>query len=85
MYKLYKIQQWEKAIEHRSDIRFEQINLNNGRVSSVIGTIQQPCKRKYRGQTHYRTRAVRWDGLGVCQNLYGTTKDDLSGYDINLA
>lgn len=79
-----KIAEWEQAIEHRSDIEFMQLNLHNGRVYSAIGTVQQPCKHKYRGQTHYRSRKVRWDRFGVCQSLYGSTKDDLSGFNINF-
>lgn len=76
------IADWERAVEHRSDIEFEQVNLKKGRVESVIGTIQVPCKRKYRGQTHYRTRKVRWNRFGECSSIYNNSSDDLSGYNI---
>ena len=84
MYIGHTIKEWEQAIEHRSDVEFMQINLQNGRVDTVIGTILQPCKRKYRGQIHYRSRKVRLNCFGICQSLYGDSKDDLSGYNINL-
>ena len=77
-----KIAEWERAIEHRADIEFEQMNLKNGRVESVIGTIQQPCKRKYRGQTHYRTRKVRWNRFGECSSIYSNSLDKFEGYNI---
>ena len=77
-----RIAEWERAIEHRSDIQFTQMNLRNGRVESVIGTIQQPCKRKYKGQIHHRTRKVRWNCFGFCTNLYGVKNEDLGCYNI---
>ena len=76
------IAEWERAIEHRSDIEFEQMNLKKGRVESVIGTIKQPCKRKYRGQTHFRTRRVRWNCFGECSSIYANSSDDFGGYNI---
>lgn len=58
------------------------MNLKRGRVESVIGTIKQPCKRKFRGQTHYRTRRVRWNSFGVCSSIYNKSQDDFGGYNI---
>lgn len=77
-----RIADWERAIEHRSDIEFEQMNLKNGKVQSVIGTIQQPCKRKYKGQTHFRTRRVRWNSFGECLCIYPNSTDKFEGYNI---
>ncbi len=77
-----RIAEWERAIEHRSDIEFEQMNLKNGKVQSVIGTIQQPCKRKYKGQTHFRTRRVRWNSFGECLSIYPNSTDKFEGYNI---
>ncbi len=81
-YNGYRIAEWERAIEHRSDIEFEQMFLKNGKVQSVIGTIQQPCKRKYKGKTHYRTRRVRWNCFGECQGFYPNSTDKFEGYNI---
>jgi len=77
-----RIADWERAIEHRSDIEFEQMFLRNGKVQSVIGTIQQPCKRKYKGQTHFRTRRVRWNSFGECLSIYPNSTDKFDGYNI---
>lgn len=79
-----KIADWERAIEHRDDIEFELINLKNGHVVSVIGTIQQPGKRRIRGKTVMRTRRVRWNEFGTCTSFYGTTSADLTGYNIKF-
>lgn len=77
-----RIAEWERAIEHRSDIEFEQMNLKNGQVQSVIGTIKQHCKRKYKGQTHFRTRRVRWNRFGECSSIYPNSTDRFEGYNI---
>lgn len=79
-----KIADWERAIEHRQDVEFERINLKNGRVMSVIGTVQQPSKRRVRGRTAMKTRRVRWNMFGTCMSIYGQTSSDLSGYNINF-
>ena len=79
-----KIADWERAIEHRNDIEFECINLKNGRVVSIIGTILQPSKRRVKGRTLMKTRRVRWNMFGTCISIYGQTSSDLSGYDINF-
>ena len=79
-----KIIDWERAIEHREDIEFERINLHNGRVVSVFGTVKQPGKRRVRGRIVIITKRVRWDALGVCTSIYGQTNTDLTGYNINL-
>lgn len=76
------IREWEQAVEQRSDIEFIQMNLRNGRVDSVIGIVKQPCKRKYRGVTHFRSRRVRWNAFGECLSMYGTNSADLSGFNI---
>ena len=77
-----RIADWERAIEHRSDIEFEQMSLKNGLVQSVIGTIKQPCKRKFKGQTHFRTRRVRWNCFGECSSIYPNSTDNFEGYNI---
>lgn len=79
-----KIIDWERAIEHRNDIEFDCINLKNGHVVSVIGTIQQPSKRKVRGRIVMRSRRVRWNQYGACTSIYGQTSSDLTGYNINF-
>lgn len=79
-----KIIDWERAIEHRNDIEFDCINLKNGHVVSVIGTIQQPGKRRVRGRTVMMTRRVRWNQFGTCTSIYGQTSSDLTGYNINF-
>jgi len=79
-----RIIEWERAIEHRNDIEFDRINLKNGHVVSVIGTIQQPSKRRVRGRTVMKTRRVRWNMFGTCTSIYGQTSSDLSGYNINF-
>ena len=79
-----KIIDWERAIEHRNDIEFDCINLKNGHVVSVIGTIQQPSKRRVRGRIVMRSRRVRWNQYGTCTSIYGKTSSDLTGYNINF-
>lgn len=79
-----RIADWERAIEHRQDVEFERINLKNGRVVSVIGTVLQPSKRRVRGRTAMKTRRVRWNEFGTCTSIYGQTSSDLSGYNINF-
>lgn len=78
------IAEWERAIEHRSDIEFERINLKHNRVISVIGTVKQPGKRRVRGRIVMLTKRVRWNDLGVCTSIYGQTYNDLTGYNINF-
>lgn len=79
-----KIADWERAIEHRSDIEFDCINIKNGYVVSAIGTIQQPSKRRVRGCIVMKTRRVRWNQFGTCTSIYGQTNNDLTGYNINF-
>lgn len=80
----HKISDWEKAIRRRDDIEFEEIYLEDGWVSVVIGTILQPTKHKVRGEYRKRKRRVRWNCFGVCMNANGTSNGDLYNFNISL-
>ena len=80
----HKISDWKKAIRRRDDIEFEEIYLEDGWVSVVIGTILQPTKHKVRGEYRKRKRRVRWNCFGVCMNANGTSNGDLYNFNISL-
>ena len=80
----HKISDWEKAIRRRDDIEFEEIYLEDGWVSVVIGTILQPTKHKVRGEYRKHKRRVRWNCFGVCMNANGTSNGDLYNFNISL-
>lgn len=81
---VHKISEWEKAIEHRPEIEFQEIYLENGGVNVVIGTVMMPTKRKVHGAIGHRPKRVRWNSLGICSNANGSANANLHDFNIVL-